>query len=243
MSRETFKSKLTLAVLLVDDFTGEAPIGDFEVSINQLSLMAQRNISGYYLFVDQADRLRDEYLLEIKNIANPEARTKNSELENYKSNFCIVGSDLLERIQPMPILVGDINQNLQNDPVVRIALVPNTAYPFANGETLIRGIVQAAGVDSNGNSVIIPVAGAKVQIWDNKFSYDTDERGDFVFYFKNLKNEDIVQEDQKKFIKMGSDTVFDLNVSCEGFENFARENLRAEFGKTTTVNVTLVKEV
>jgi len=59
---ENRTNKLSLAVWLVDDYTGKQPIGDISLAIGEHAPV--RNPSGYYLFLDLA---AGDYSLEVRS--------------------------------------------------------------------------------------------------------------------------------------------------------------------------------
>jgi hypothetical protein len=77
------------------------------------------------------------------------------------------------------------------NPVVEIALKPKPAYPFPSYATLARGLV------SDGS----PVVDAEVTVVGKTIETLTDEKGEFILYFKGIEMENITIE-----IKKGSDT-------------------------------------
>jgi len=68
------------------------------------------------------------------------------------------------------------------NPVVPIQLEPRPSYPFPGNATLIRGLIQSAEG---------PVTGASVKVQGKPIETKTDERGEFVLYFMNTKQEHI----------------------------------------------------
>ncbi|MCF6155893.1 MAG: hypothetical protein E3K36_11715 [Candidatus Brocadia sp.] len=73
------------------------------------------------------------------------------------------------------------------NPVVEIILKPVPPYPFPSNATLVRGLV------SNAN----PVVNADVKVLGKTIETKTDERGEFVLYFKGIKKENITIEINK----------------------------------------------
>lgn len=73
------------------------------------------------------------------------------------------------------------------NPVVEIILKPVPAYPFPGNATLVRGLV------SNTN----PVVNADVKVLGKTIETKTDERGEFILYFKGIKTEGITIEIKK----------------------------------------------
>jgi hypothetical protein len=217
--RETMRESIsitdmTFAVLPEDDFTGEAPIGKLNVSIKEIDYAPVINRSGYYLFLNLEDKLPDNNTLIVE-----------SDSRKYYHD------------QQISLLKADIT----NHSVVRVVLLPTSAYPFPSGTTLVRGII-VTEVMQGGNTIEKPVSGAKVEIKQRGLVCLTGDKGDFVFYFKDLRVEDILIEDQKKFIKMGMGTEFDLSVTCEGYKFFEESGHKAEAYTTTVVNATLEPE-
>ncbi len=80
-----------------------------------------------------------------------------------------------------------------------IILKPNPVYPFPVSATLVRGLVSNTG----------PVVKALVSVAGKTIETITDERGEFVLYFKGIKEEDITIE-----IRKDGDTK-DVNTTIE----------------------------
>ena len=68
-----------------------------------------------------------------------------------------------------------------------IILKPKPVYPFPVSATLVRGLVSNTG----------PVVKALVSVTGKTIETITDERGEFVLYFKGIKEEDITIEIRK----------------------------------------------
>jgi hypothetical protein len=77
------------------------------------------------------------------------------------------------------------------NPVVEVTLKPKPSYPFPGNATLVRGLV------SNGG----PVVDADINVVGKTIETKTDEKGEFVLYFKGIKQEAITVE-----IKKGGNT-------------------------------------
>lgn len=214
---EGTRTDLTCAVLLIDDLTGMPPIGRMKVEMSEPEFKGILNRSGYYLFLNLNDKLLDV----------------NSMIIVSDNNGNKYYQDRLLSLSKIEIAV--------NYPVIEVELLPATSYPFPTGTTLVRGIVLMDAIEA-GKTIRVPVSGAKVEIKERGLVYVTNGRGDFVFYFKNLKSEDIVHEGQKKFIRMGSDTTFKLSVSCKGYKPYESSGHKAEFQTTTVINAVLEAE-
>lgn len=70
-----------------------------------------------------------------------------------------------------------------NNPVVAVLLKPMPSYPFPNRATLVRGML----IDSSKN----PVIGAKIKAVSQNKETKSDNKGEFVLYFNNIKNKRI----------------------------------------------------
>jgi hypothetical protein len=215
---------LSFAVLLVDDFTGANPTSGITVSIKDPYREGIVNISGYHLFLDLD--------------------------ENAKYTIVVEPDPTLYVVSETTIDLAILRQdpNFQKNPVVSIDLLPNTSYPFPSQTTLVRGIIQATVPTSVGGNEKQPVAAAQVKIPERNLTYLTDERGDYVFYFKDIFREGIVEEEtqagqgKKRFIKMGTGSLFTLIVDHPGYVEFKENNNRAEEGKTTVLDVLLTAQ-
>ena len=85
----------------------------------------------------------------------------------------------------------NIPQPDPKNPVVEISLKPRPSYLFPSHATLVRGLV------SDGS----PVAKAEVEVVGKPIKTLTDEKGEFVLYFKGIEMENITVE-----IKKGGNT-------------------------------------
>jgi hypothetical protein len=77
------------------------------------------------------------------------------------------------------------------NPVVQIVLKPSPGYPFPAGATLLRGVVTGGSA----------VPGADVSVIGKTMTTNTNERGEFVLFFRGIKTESITI-----VIKKGGDT-------------------------------------
>jgi hypothetical protein len=84
-----------------------------------------------------------------------------------KNNFTAKGSTIL---------------SLKN-PVVAVLLKPLPSYPFPNRATLVRGLL----MDSSEN----PMSGARIKVVSQNKVTTSDNKGEFVLYFNNIKNKRI----------------------------------------------------
>lgn len=216
--------KPSFAVWLVDDFTGANPATGMTVLIKEPYRKGILNSSGYYLFLDLDD--------------------------SAKYTIAVESDSPLYAISEKIVDLAILNQDpiFQKNPVVSITLVPTTSYPFPLQATLVRGIIHTKVPTPGGGNEKQPVAAAQVRIPERNLTYLTDERGDYVFYLKDILTENIVEEEQqpgqakKRFIKMGTSSVFTLTVDHAGYVEFKANNNRAEEGKTTILDVLLTAE-
>jgi hypothetical protein len=186
-------TKLSLAVLPIDDYTDKQPIGEIEFTLNEKE--AIKNPSGYYLFLDL-----------------PPGNYKLKAQSQYYLDW--------EEDKSLPVL---------GEPSITITLKPNPWYPFPEGATLIRGMVK----DADGK----PVSEAVVRIIGKEIENSTTEQGEFVIYFKKLKEQDIIKVNKKRYVKGDGDQKLQLQVTYPNY-NTKKVTVEAEEGKTTSVSIT-----
>lgn len=93
-----------------------------------------------------------------------------------------------------------VNTSLLNpkDPVIDIILKPVPCYPFPSNATLIRGVI--SNPDPN------MINKLKIKAIEPKLETTTDENGEFVLYFKNMKNKKITVEIMKNNLSKSVNT-------------------------------------
>ncbi|HWP92885.1 MAG TPA: carboxypeptidase-like regulatory domain-containing protein [Thermodesulfobacteriota bacterium] len=143
-----------------------------------------------------AVRLIDDFT-EEETIGNVKVTIKEGDIKAFKNlsgyylfkdmnpgnyNFA-VGSDFY---LPEEMAVN-LPQPDPKNPVVEVTLKPKPSYPFPRNATLVRGLV------SDGN----PVVDADVSVVGKTIETKTDEKGEFVLYFKGIKQEAITVEVKK----------------------------------------------
>ena len=188
---EQLSTRLSLAVSLVDDYTGRQPSGNVEIALD--SKRALVNPSGYHLFLDVAD---GEYTLNVQD-------------EYY------FGQE------------HEITLPLSGEPVTALTLKPSPAYPFPSGATLIRGIVR----DTAGN----PVPRATVEVVGKEIENTTTEEGEYVIYFKNLTEDDIIKIGGIRYVRRDSSRKLKIKASHPAYKNNTH-NTEVEEGKTVSLN-------
>jgi hypothetical protein len=147
-----------------------------------------------------AVRLIDDFT-EKETIGNIKVTIKEGDIKAFKnlSGYCLFNDFapgnynlLIESeyyfLQETPV---NIPQPDPKNPVVEISLKPIPAYPFPGYATLARGLI------SDGS----PVANAQVEVVGKPIKTLTDEKGEFVLYFRGIKQENITIE-----IKRGGST-------------------------------------
>lgn len=113
----------SLAVQLVDGFSGEKPVGKPRVSIEGVDVAPIENLSGYLLFLD----------------LDPE--------DDSLTVFVDGGERYLDEAHDIDI--ADLHRKTPLSPAITIELTPSAAYEFPTGTTLVRGYVR----DPDGNGV------------------------------------------------------------------------------------------
>lgn len=143
-----------------------------------------------------AVRLIDDFT-EKETIGNIKVTIKEGDIKAFKnlSGYCLFNDFapgnynlLIESeyyfLQETPV---NIPQPDPKNPVVEISLKPIPAYPFPGYATLARGLI------SDGN----PVGNAQVEVVGKPIKTLTDEKGEFVLYFRGIKQENITIEIKK----------------------------------------------
>jgi hypothetical protein len=112
--------------------------------------------------------------------------------------------------------------NLLN-PVKKIWLKPNPAYPFPLGATLIRGLV----LDSNKKTV----SDAMVEITGKNIKTVTSEKGEFVLCFPPLKETEIIKENGKRFVKGNGNKK--IHIKATHLAGLGETDIEVEEGSTS----------
>jgi len=207
---------MTFAVLPIDDFTGECPLGKIKIYFNHIKYESATNSSGYYLFLNLQDALLDSgNILKLESV------------EQYYQEKSITFSK------------DDITTN---NLVFQINLGPSGSYPFGKDKTLIKGTIMTE-ISTNGEVLLKPIVGANVELGARNLNANSDDNGVFVFYFKNLREEDIIVEDKKNFINMGGTNIFDLLITSQNYNPIQVTNCKAEMYKTTVISTQLLEEI
>jgi hypothetical protein len=116
------------------------------------------------------------------------------------------------------------------NPVVDITLKPMPFYPFPPGTTLMKGVVK----NSSGEAV----SGATVTVESPALETQTTEKGEFVFYFTGLTEDDIIEVNNQKFVRGNGDQTITLEVTHPDYTS-KQVQIEAEESKTTSVSITI----
>lgn len=206
---EKHETTLTLAVKLVDAYTGTRPVmehrrrpvspkpehecqrverrrrntmGYPHVSLTEVDADAVQNSSGFHLFLDT--EIPDDAIVDIDGG------------RRYLDERPPVSLDALTPLRP-PEEVGQQQSPLYQE----IRLRPSPVYRFPPGATLLRGRVQDPAGDG--------VEGATLTILGLDRTTETTETtrdGEFVLYFTDITADDVAVEDGDRLIQVDRDT-------------------------------------
>lgn len=194
---EQNSTRLSLAVLGTDDYTGKQPTGNVEYTLGDKKPLV--NPSGYRLFLDVASG----------------NQTLKVQSDNYFSHE------------------EEVTLPLAGEPVIELTLKPTPAYPFPRGATLIRGTVR----DTDGK--LVP--GATVKVVGKEVENKTTEKGEFVLYFKNLTEEDIIKINNKHYVRRNGSRRLMIRASHPDYVS-KMNNTEVEEGRTASLNIEITKK-
>lgn len=115
---DVFSDSVTMAVSLIDKYTGDKPFGAVSVSLKGEAYKPVKNPSGYYVFLNIPVKT---YIVQVR------------------SDYYLDNDFTAILTPPKP---GDTFTDILQEITREIPLDPTPAYPFPNGATLIRGIVK-----------------------------------------------------------------------------------------------------
>ena len=119
LASEKVNTQLSLAVMPIDDYTMNQPIGRVNITIKDWNIEAERNPSGYYIFIDLK---QGEYSIQVRS-------------DYYREQ-------LIEGIDVSPRANGETIDAFLERILHNITLKPKPSYPFPPRATLIRGNVR-----------------------------------------------------------------------------------------------------
>ncbi len=187
------------------------PLGEVKVHLEDKEVRVIKNSSGYFVLVNLPDGPYRVYV----------------EAEYYFSK------DFMLQLPPPAVPVAPVDEvELQVYQGVLLALVtlhPKPTYPFLAGSSLIRGMVFDA--DEN------PVSGALVRVIGKPVQNLTTNNGEFVLYFQNLSEEDIILIDGKKFILGNGDENIRIEADHPVFGTSPTIITRLEEGTTVSARI------
>jgi hypothetical protein len=115
------------------------------------------------------------------------------------------------------------------NPVKEIWLTPKPSYPFPPGATLVRGTVYDTSQKT--------VPDAVVQISEKNLKNATSEKGEFVLYFRPLKESEIVRDNGKRFVKGQAGKRIRIKATKNG--RLGEEDIEIEEGSTNIIYIHL----
>lgn len=214
------RTTLSLAVCLVDVYTGDQPLSSQRVSIRGQHATPIRNESGYYLFLD-IDLPTGLTTVDVDG--GPWYR------DAEKTVF------LPTEAEPAPPSDEEVINSDKS--AVRIGLTPTPQYPFAADATLVRGYAINERGDTPTPLGEVPVQIDKPSPSDDEttpvLSTTTNEDGEFVFFFEGTSSVTVELEDGRWLNKVdGEDpkiTVVPNDLEVQS------EQLAVEVGRTAVV--------
>ncbi len=130
----------------------------------------------------------------LKAVKNPSGYYVLSDLEAGKYEI-VIESDFYF-LHKQSVIIPHQDKMM---PVVEIAVMPKPCYPFPGYATLVRGVV------SSTPQKVSPITNEDVEIAGRSLKTKTDKKGEFVFYFKAVKVENITIQVRgvQKSVKVG----------------------------------------
>lgn len=181
----TVSSHLSLAVRLVDPFTGETAVDGPRVTLEGRSANPVRNPSGYFVFldiepgtvtvlVDGGSKFLDERVTGVTTVDITDPATT------------------VDPADPTTF------------PVETVELTPSPAYPFPSGTTLIRGRVLDPASE--------PIPEATVEIRNHGAGTRTDGNGEYVVVIDPVSAANVTTVDDRRVFEV-NDAAPELGVN------------------------------
>jgi hypothetical protein len=208
-------TSLSLAVRVVDAFTGRSPRRAFDVSVDGVDATPVRGRRGHYLFLDA----------DLPSSASVTVEVTGSRWYEDASEPVSLSAD----DEPTPPAI-----NPRQTPVT-VEMVPTAEYSFPPATTLVRGVVrdERGGVDR-------PLAGAAVSVVGLDRTAITNDVGEFVFFFQPSPDgaTSVVREDGQWLTKV-NDNDPTLVATYESVDTDP-VSVRVEAGRTARAGLTFV---
>lgn len=166
---------------VTDKFT--AYLGDILTSRLSLAVRLMDDYTKKEAIGNIRVRLKE---LDVKPVQNLSGYYFFTDLTPGRYNVAVEPDIYFQEEKPVDTSILD-----PKSPVIEIILKPKPAYPFSGNAAFVRGVV------SDGN----PVTYADIKVSGKTNETKTDERGEFVLFFRGIKTELITIE-----IKKGGDT-------------------------------------
>jgi hypothetical protein len=185
-------TRVSLAVPLVDAFTGGLPRGNPSVSIDGSAAVPVRNASGQFVFVDL-------------------------DLDPGDVTVTVDGGVYYASPEPVDVTIPTAAEasdpgvfDPSADPVAVDELVPTPTYPFPTGTTLVRGRVVDDTVDP---AVRVPDARVSVDGIDRTTT--TTDDGEYVLCFARADTVSVVRDGDAWVVRVGG-TDPTITVEADG---------------------------
>lgn len=183
---DSHETRLSLAVVVVDGFTGERLVEGARVTLedegaNPLRTEPVKKPDGYRLFLDLPDTTVHVSVDGGKRYLKPDDQ---------------------ERPEVIPSELWSQWETDGDEPIEVIELTPSAAYDFPAGSTLIRGHV----FDSEGEGLAeatlsIPGVGNEEEMGVSGEG-ETDERGQFMLFFNGVSPDNVERENGRRLVKV-----------------------------------------
>ena len=178
-------TRLSFVVSLIDDYTGDVPLGTTDVSLTydriahgkslDLKKPIRKEGGKYWVFLDVNDVLEDNLFLEVSSSQYFDVKipfNHTNDMANSKNHYSF------------PNLDNVTNRQQTKYPIFDVRLHPLPSYPFPTHTTLIRGVIQ--------DTKKKPIENAKICCSEfdddgNIFSVSSTKKGEFVYYL-NMQN-------------------------------------------------------
>lgn len=222
------RHKLSLAVRLIDEFTGQQPLGALRVWLKERRAQMTRgqepirNLSGYYCFVDLEE---GDYTIVVDGRGASVYELRPEPGNPWPSE--------IELPVTLPFTDPVTGDPLLLDPSLTMVLTPGASYPFRPLATLVRGQVKSGDEDTPASPApgatlaatykrATPTLGDPDHTEDFTTQAHADERGFYSLVFKNPSP---------------ATQSVDITASFEEVEQTETRTIRE--GRTMSLNITV----